>query len=191
MVEVKKLRNRRGRAARRDSRKMALPQAVSSQINLKIPVTELLSENGLSIIEENTDVLLEEIGIEFRDDPEVLGIWKEAGADIKGNCVHFPRGLLKELIKTAPASFTQHARNPSRSLEIGGTSMIFAPVYGPPFVSEIENGRRYGTIDDFRSTPKKFMLLITFRRNSRAFSLSHPTPPLRRSENMHPEHIQS
>ena len=151
MVEPQKPRNRRGRAARRSSREKALPQAVSSQINLKIPITELLNENGLSIIEENTDVLLEEIGIEFRDDTEVLSLWKEAGADVKGSCVHFPKGLLKQLIKTAPASFTQHARNPSRSIEIGGKSMIFAPVYGPPFVSDIENGRRYGTINDFRN----------------------------------------
>ena len=43
-------------------------------IERKIPYYELLNEAGLALIEENADVVLEEIGIEFRDDPEGAGI---------------------------------------------------------------------------------------------------------------------
>jgi trimethylamine--corrinoid protein Co-methyltransferase len=53
--------------------------------------------------------------------------------------------------KSAPASFTQHARNPANSVEIGGKSVVFAPAYGSPFVMDLDKGRRYGTIEDFRN----------------------------------------
>ncbi|MBT3172193.1 MAG: trimethylamine methyltransferase, partial [Rhodospirillaceae bacterium] len=150
---------RRGRSARRASRANAAPQAVAAYIERKIPLTELLSEEGLAIIEANCDTLLEEIGIEFRDDAEVIALWKDAGADVTGERVRFPKGMLHEIIKTAPANFTQHARNPARNIEIGGNSMVFAPVYGPPFVSDLDQGRRYGTIEDFRNFAKLTYML--------------------------------
>src|SRR5690606_11014772 len=50
--------------------------------------------------------------------------------------------------------FTQHARNPERSVEIGGKSTVFAPVYGPPFVRNLDEGRRYATLEDFRNFVK-------------------------------------
>ncbi|MBT4428351.1 MAG: trimethylamine methyltransferase, partial [Rhodospirillaceae bacterium] len=150
---------RRGRSARRASRANAAPQAVAAYIERKIPLTELLSEEGLAIIEANCDTLLEEIGIEFRDDAEVIALWKDAGADVTGERVRFPKGMLHEIIKTAPATFTQHARNPARNIEIGGNSMVFAPVYGPPFVSDLDQGRRYGTIEDFRNFAKLTYML--------------------------------
>jgi trimethylamine--corrinoid protein Co-methyltransferase len=120
----------------------------------KLPLTELMGEEGLALIEANAETVLEEIGIEFRDDPEALEIWKQAGASVDGERVRFPRGLCRTLIKTAPSSFTQHARNPERSVNIGGDSTVFAPVYGPPFVLDLDQGRRYATIEDFRNFVK-------------------------------------
>jgi hypothetical protein len=98
--------------------------------------------------------MLEEIGIEFRDDAEALALWREAGADVKGERVRFPKGLCRELLKTAPEVFTQHARNPARSVQIGGKATVFAPVYGPPFVRDLDGERRYATIEDFRNFVK-------------------------------------
>ena len=123
-------------------------------ITRKIREYEVLDEEGLAIIEHNAETVLEEIGIDFRDDAEALDMWREAGADVKGERVHFPRGLCRELIKTAPSIFTQHARNPERSVEIGGKNTVFAPVYGPPFVRNLDEGRRYATIEDFRNFVK-------------------------------------
>ena len=100
MVEKTKRPNRRGRSARREARAKAQPQSVAAFIKRKIPLTEFLTEEGLSIIESNADTLLEEIGIEFRDDSEVVGLWKEAGANIIGERVRFPKGMLRDLIKT-------------------------------------------------------------------------------------------
>ncbi len=59
----------------------------------------------------NADTVLEEIGIEFRDDAEALALWKEAGADVRGQRVHFPKGLCRELRKPRRRNSLWHARN--------------------------------------------------------------------------------
>ena len=143
-----------GAAARRAARSGGGPGQSLTYIRRKIKVYEVLDEEGLALIEKNADTVLEEIGIIFRDDAEALQLWKEAGADVKGERVHFPRGLPRSLLKTAPPVFTQHARNPERSVQIGGNATVFAPVYGPPFVRDLEGKRRYATIEDFRNFVK-------------------------------------
>jgi trimethylamine--corrinoid protein Co-methyltransferase len=144
---------RRGREARRAAR--AQRSAVSiPYITRNIPTTEILSEEGLAIIEHNAETILQEIGIEFRDYPRALELLKGAGCDVKGERVRFPRGLARQLISTVPSEYTQHARNRERSVHIGGKSTVFAPVYGSPFVHDLERGRRYGTIEDFRNFVK-------------------------------------
>ncbi len=142
-----------GAAARRQSRSgpqlVALPNIVRG-----LEPTDVLSLEAVEIIENNADILMEEVGVVFSDDEEALKMWKDAGADVKGERVHFPKGLCRELMKTAPASFTQHARNPARNVEIGGKHTVFAPVYGPPFVRDLEGERRYATLEDFQNFVK-------------------------------------
>ena len=123
-------------------------------IRRKIATFDVLDVEALEIIESNAERALEEFGIEFREDEEALKLWTDAGAEIDGERVRIPRGLCRELIKSAPAQFTQHARNPERSVEIGGNNTVFAPVYGPPFVHDLDGGRRYGTMEDFRNFVK-------------------------------------
>ena len=134
-----------GREGRQAARRAGGLQQMKA-INRKIGIFEIMSEEGLEIIEHNADVVLEEIGIDFRDDPEAIAMWKDAGADIDGERVRFPKGLCRELLKSAPSEFVQHARNPERSVTIGGGNTVFAPVYGPPFVRDLDKGRRYGTV---------------------------------------------
>ena len=55
---------------------------------------------------------------------------------------------------TAPRQFTQYARNAANNVEIGGMHTVLAPNYGSPFVRDLDNGRRYGTIEDFRNFVK-------------------------------------
>jgi trimethylamine--corrinoid protein Co-methyltransferase len=147
-------RRRGGGAEARRARRAGGGAVQLPFIRRKLKTYEALDEEGLALIEANADLVLEEIGIEFREDEEALKLWKEAGAEVKGERVHLPRGLCRELLKTAPATFTQHARNPERSVEIGGSATVFAPVYGPPFVRDLDKGRRYGTIEDFRNFVK-------------------------------------
>lgn len=116
-----------------------------------IPTYDVLSEENLLKIESTADRILAEVGIEFRDDPIALDHWRRAGADVQGLLVKFPPGLLREVLKSAPAQFTQHARNPANNVEIGGKSVVFAPAYGSPFVMDLDRGRRFGTIEDFKN----------------------------------------
>ena len=87
---------------------------------------------------------MEEIGIEFRDDAEALGCSATQAPTSRASGSTSPEGLPRSLLKTAPAVYTQHARNPERSVEIGGNATVFAPVYGPPFVRDLE-GRAAAT----------------------------------------------
>lgn len=120
----------------------------------KIPTVEIMDEEGLALIETNADMILQEIGIEFREDPEALQMWRDAGADVQGERVRFPKGLCRKLLETAPREFTQFARNQERSVQIGGKTTVFAPVYGPPFVRDLDGGRRYATLEDFHNFVK-------------------------------------
>ena len=147
-------RRRGGGAEARRARRAGSGSAQLPFISRKLATYDALDEEGLALIEANADQVLEEIGIEFREDEEALKLWKEAGADVKGERVHFPRGLCRSLLKSAPETFTQHARNPERSVEIGGRATVFAPVYGPPFIRDLDNGRRYGTLEDFQNLVK-------------------------------------
>ncbi len=146
-------RRRRGAEGRRAARRGGALEQLT-YIDRKLAPFEILNDEGLSLIEQNAETVLAEIGIDFRDDDEAHSMWKEAGADVKGERVRFPRGLCRELLKTAPESFTQHARNPARSVEIGGKSTVFAPVYGPPFVRDLDGERRYAKLEDFENFVK-------------------------------------
>jgi trimethylamine--corrinoid protein Co-methyltransferase len=141
------------RTARR-SRKTRSAVAAPAYVTRAVPYYEMLDEEGLVKLEDQADWLLQEIGIEFREDPEALRLWREAGADIKETRVRLPKGMARDLLKTAPSEFTQIARNPARSVRIGEAYQVFAAVYGPPFVRDLEGGRRYGTLEDFERLVK-------------------------------------
>ena len=147
-----------GKGSARDARRAArsAPSTASAPyITRKVPVYEVLNEEGLEIIENNAETILQEIGIDFRDDPQALELLRGAGADIDGERVRFPRGMCRSIIQaSAPREFTQHARNPARSVRIGGDHMVLVPAYGPPVSRNLDEGRRYATIEDFRNFVK-------------------------------------
>ena len=147
-------RARGGGGAARRAERTAVRIEVAKYIERNIPNFEVLDDEALSIIEANAETVLEEIGVNFVENPEALARWKEAGADVRGERVRLPKGLARELCKTAPSSYVQHARNPERSVTVGGRSLVLAPVYGPPFVRDADGGRRYATIDDFHKFVK-------------------------------------
>ncbi len=119
-----------------------------------IPYYAMLDDDALARIETQAFRLLERVGIEFRDDPDALRRWRDAGAEVTGTRVRTAPELVRTLLATAPAQFTQVARNPARSVIIGGQHQVFAPVYGSPFVRDLEGGRRYGTLADFHRLVK-------------------------------------
>jgi trimethylamine--corrinoid protein Co-methyltransferase len=144
--------------ARPDRRNRVRPvhPAVAPFITRALPPYEMLQEEQLVAIEAHADRILQEIGMEIRGDAAAIQLWKDAGAEIEGESrVRVPAGLARQIVKrSAPAEFIQHARNPQRSVTIGGRATVFSPAYGPPFVSDADRGRRYGTLEDFKNFVK-------------------------------------
>jgi trimethylamine--corrinoid protein Co-methyltransferase len=155
MIDSPRHRAGGGRAARVAARTAAAHAHGAPYLTRSLQPYEVLDEEGLALIEHNADTILEEVGIDFRGDPEAVRLFKDAGADVDGERVHFPRGMCRRVIQeSAPRIFTQHARNPERSVQIGDPYTVLAPNYGSPFVRDLDNGRRYGTIEDFRNFVK-------------------------------------
>lgn len=143
-----------GRSARRAVRAAQGAQSIPFLTRRLAPV-EILDEDGLAQIEENAETIMSDVGIAFQDFPEALELWRSVGAQVDGDLVKFPKGLCRELVQDrAPSVFTQHARNPSRSVQIGGNNTVFAPNYGSPFVTDLDDGRRYATLHDFENIVK-------------------------------------
>src|SRR6516164_10560244 len=89
---------RRGRDSRRARVKAMAVKYPYIRRGLK-PV-ELLSSEAIEVIEANAETILEEVGIEFRRDPESLRLWREAGADVQDARVRIPRGLARKLLES-------------------------------------------------------------------------------------------
>ncbi len=143
-----------GRKGRRKARENTVVQRVPF-INRQIATFDILNEEGLCLIEENANTLLKEIGMEFTDDPEILALFKGAGADVQGNRVRFEPGHPRQIVQaTAPAEYVQYARNPDNNVVIGGNNTVLCPSFGPPFIHNLDEGRRYGTLEDFHNLVK-------------------------------------
>src|SRR5579862_3096001 len=113
-VHTARARRPSGRDAKIAAR-TARSAAFVPYITRKVPYYEVLSTEGLELLEHNADTILQEIGIDFRDDAESLKLFKDASADVQGERVRFPRGMCRTIVtRSAPREFTQHARNPAR-----------------------------------------------------------------------------
>lgn len=149
----------RRRSGGRDGRIAARAAAAHMEripfLTRAIPPATVLGEEGLATIEANADRLLAEVGVAVRGDAAALETLRAAGAEVTGERVRFPDGLARRLVSaTAPRTFVQEARNPARNVTIGDPYTVLAPNYGSPFVRDLDGGRRYGTIEDFRNFVK-------------------------------------
>jgi len=128
---------------RRNQRKLhrqnsAAIGAVQPLVN-KLPLREVLDEEGIQKIHKASMRLLSETGMLIIDYPSKVWIDEDT-------LMHF--------ISQAPEQFTQLARNPENNLPIGGNNIVFAPIYGPPFAADLDRGRREATLDDFQELAK-------------------------------------
>ena len=143
-----------GRAGRAALRAANAKVQGPAHITRQVAPYDLLNDDDLALVERKSDELLAKVGIEIRDDEESLSLFRAAGAQVDGVTVRFEPGQVRAFCSTAPREFTQFARNPERSVQIGGDHVVLAPTYGSPFVRDLENGRRYGTIVDFQNFVK-------------------------------------
>ena len=145
---------RRRRENPRD-RRLARAAKVSQMVQPvhNIPIYEILNEEGVELIHEKSMEILKEVGVDFYLD-EAQRILKSHGVEMKGDTAFFEPGMIEEYVSKAPDHFTQLARNQDNNLLVGTDRMIYAPVYGPPYVQDLERGRREATLEDFQNFVK-------------------------------------
>jgi trimethylamine---corrinoid protein Co-methyltransferase len=117
------------------------------------PPMSLLSADELEAIHQASLTVLEEIGMDFNL-AQARDKLKHAGAEVEGERVRIPRGLVDACLKTAPSDVLLHARNPENSIWLGGDAMVFGNVSSPPNCSDMDAGRRSGSLADFRNLVK-------------------------------------
>lgn len=117
-----------------------------------MPRYEILSADAMTKLDAGWRRLVTEIGVEFMSD-RALALFAEAGQKVEDNKVFLDPDFVLEQVAKAPREFDVQARNPAHNIHIGGDSMAFGAVYGPPFVREGEV-RRDATMEDFRRFTK-------------------------------------
>lgn len=143
------------RRRRGPSRSERVPELRTPFLLRKLNTFNVLGGEGLELIEANADTILNETGMEFQDDPEILKIFGAAGCDVDGTRVRFAPGFCRKMIQDkAPSQFVQHARNPANNVQMGGNASVLCPSWGPPFVHDLDHGRRYAAHADFTNLVK-------------------------------------
>jgi trimethylamine--corrinoid protein Co-methyltransferase len=115
----------------------------------KMPRYEILSQDSMAVLDRGWRRIVSEIGVEFLLD-EALDEFRKAGQKVDGQKVIFDPEFLLEQVAKAPPEFDLQARNPDKTVHIGGDHMMFASVYGCPFVRQGDI-RREATMDDFEN----------------------------------------
>ena len=114
---------------------------------------DLLTKDEVNTVHEHAMTILEEIGVDFLHE-RARDLFQKAGMRIEDNRVRFERAFVMEQVAKTPATFQLQARNAAHTVTLGGDNVVTAPVYGPPFVTDLERGRRGATIEDFTNFDK-------------------------------------
>ena len=104
-----KRRSRGGGGAARRAERTSVNFETAKYIERNIPLFNVLNDEALEIIETNAEAILEDVGVNFVNNPSALKRWREAGADVDGERVRLPKGLAKSLMSTAPSKYIQYA----------------------------------------------------------------------------------
>src|SRR3954452_24288090 len=117
-----------------------------------MPRYEILSEEAMDVLDRGWRRIVTELGVEFLLD-EALDEFRKAGQQVDGQKVKVDPEFILETVANAPREFDIQAPNPQHTVHIGGDHMVFASVYGPPFVRE-GDVRRDATMADFENFVK-------------------------------------
>ncbi len=138
------------RRGRRRGRSTGIDAAAASAVQptFALPQYQVATEEQAAVIHDVSMRILEEAGVAFYDD-ESLDILRNAGAHVDDeSVVRFDRGMVEAAIAAAPSRFEHVARDPANNVIVGGDHMVLAPVAGPPYVADLDGGRRSGTLAD-------------------------------------------
>ena len=115
----------------------------------RMPRYEILSEEAMATLDRGWRRIVSEIGVEFIL-PEAVEVFAAAGQKTQDATVWLDPDFVMEQVAKAPREFELQARNRTRNLQVGGDTMAFGSVYGPPFVRD-GDVRREATMADFEN----------------------------------------
>lgn len=131
-----------------------------------------LSEDELQRLHNATLSILEVEGVAFLSE-KAIEIFKKNGFRVDGESVYFTDEQIKNALSHCSGSFTVHARNPKKSVVIGGTEPVCSPIYGPPFVIDFDGNLRRSTLEDYDTLVKLAHMLPS--QNMTGFILCEPS----------------
>lgn len=108
---------------------------------------EVLTQEQLGAVHEQSMALLQDVGLDVLWAP-ARDVFAAAGNKVDGVRVRFDRDWIMDMVGKIPSTFVVQARNPERNITVGGGSRIMMPVGGSPFVSDLDMGRRRGSLAD-------------------------------------------
>ncbi|MEM7034577.1 MAG: trimethylamine methyltransferase family protein [Chloroflexota bacterium] len=138
---------RKRRRQRRSEGQAPEQVAKITQTLSNVPTYDLVDAERLALIHDKSMQILEQAGIAFYDEPAQV-ILREHGVKMVDDVAYFEREMVEAYLAYAPSQFTWSARNPEKDVVIGGKYVCFAPVVGPPYVVDRDNGRRQSTHQD-------------------------------------------
>ncbi|MEE2717814.1 MAG: trimethylamine methyltransferase family protein [SAR324 cluster bacterium] len=146
-------------------------------LSRNLPIVEPLDPEQVERIDHESMRILEEVGVIFRD-PIALEDWKQAGARVDGERVYFDRGHIRELIASIPSNITLHARDPKKTVQLGGPHSIFVPMTGAPYLRDLEDVRRNPTLEDLATFHKLCQMLPAIHSSAHHIvePMDHPVP---------------
>ncbi len=142
-------RQSRARRSRQSSSDRKFVQRPFQALSNPYKPMEIISEDQVESIHQASLKILRDIGLRVESDT-ALRLLSDARADvdITSKRVRFCPEMVEEMMTDLPGEFTIHARNPQKTVRLGGNSIIFATVCGPSFVTDLDRGRRSGTHAD-------------------------------------------
>ena len=144
---TKPARSRSGGRAARHALRSAPRHDMLPHLTGCLPLCDPMDPAQIERIDAASMDILENVGVLFRD-PIALEDWKRAGARVEGEMVYLDRGLVRELIATIPSQITLTARDPAKSVTLGGRNSIFVPMTGAPYLRDLDDVRRSPTLED-------------------------------------------
>lgn len=125
---------------------------------------QTITQDQMSRVHDASMELLSGVGVAFNES-EALALFASNGFRVDGKTVFMTEAQVQKALDSAPARFTVTARNPAKSVAVGGEDFVFAPGYGAPFIALSDGGQRHATMADYDNFCKLIQTSTTMDMN--------------------------
>jgi trimethylamine--corrinoid protein Co-methyltransferase len=105
----------------------------------------VLSPDQEEQIHDHAMRILEDIGVDVLHE-RARSLFAAADQKVEDDRIRLDRAFVMEQVAKAPRTFTLHARNAANTVEVGAGTPLWMNVGGPPFSSDLDDGRREGSM---------------------------------------------